>query len=332
MSYPLEQRIDQKRRGIGRQRHPVIVWLLTAAMVAVFIYELVLNSQQQGSPVSFKPVVNPMLGPSTSALIYVGARFPPCMKDVLTVPITSQYPCMNDTANPPTTDTLCTFESLCGFGGIAAKQTPNQWFRFITPIFLHAGFIHLALNMLAQLTSGAQVEREMGSAGFLLLYFAAGIFGNIFGGNFSLVGVPSVGASGAIFGTVGVAWIDLFAHWNIVYQPGRRLVFMIIELILGIGVGFIPSHLGGLLMGLIVGMVFYPIISTTPRHKTVVWILRIAAIPLAIVLFVVLVRNFYTSDPYASCSWCRYLSCIPTSINNYCKGTGLAYSTTTTTN
>jgi membrane associated rhomboid family serine protease len=62
---------------------------------------------------------------------------------------------------------------------------------------LHAGFLHIALNMLAQLTASAQVsivvhafriidhpcvyafqiEREMGSGGFFILYFAAGIFG-----------------------------------------------------------------------------------------------------------------------------------------------------------
>ena len=51
--------------------------------------------------------------------------------------------------------------------------------RFITPIFLHAGIIHLALNMLAQMMISAQVEREMGSVGFFILYFAAGIFGYV---------------------------------------------------------------------------------------------------------------------------------------------------------
>ena len=51
-------------------------------------------------------------------------------------------------------------------------------------------------------------------------------------------------------------------------------------------------------MGLLVGMVFYPVISETKRHKLVVWIFRLAAIPIAVVLFVVLIRNFYTSDPY----------------------------------
>ena len=46
------------------------------------------------------------------------------------------------------------------------------------------------------------MEREMGSAGFFILYFAAGIFGNVLGANFALLGQPSTGASGAIFGTV----------------------------------------------------------------------------------------------------------------------------------
>jgi RsiW-degrading membrane proteinase PrsW (M82 family) len=51
-------------------------------------------------------------------------------------------------------------------------------------------------------------------------------------------------------------------------------------------------------MGLLVGTVFYPVISITKRHKAIMWAFRLAAIPLAIVLFVVLVRNFYTSNPY----------------------------------
>ena len=76
--------------------------------------------------------------------------------------------------------------------------------------------------MIAQMTLSAHIEREMGSTGFLITYLAAGIFGyvhlesyiifgnvdfvgrNVLGGNFSLVGVPSVGASGAIFSSVAV--------------------------------------------------------------------------------------------------------------------------------
>ncbi|TRM60234.1 rhomboid family-domain-containing protein [Schizophyllum amplum] len=327
-----------KKRGIGRQRHPFVVWALTAAMVGVMIYECVVNYREQGNPVSFKPTVNVMLGPSSAALINVGARFPPCMKLVDDIPPSFELPCMN--ATDLSDATYCTVEELCGFGGFG-DEDPNQWFRFITPIFLHAGIVHLLLNMFAQVTVSAQIEREMGSGGFFLTYFAAGIFGNILGGNFALVGIPSVGASGAIFGTVAVTWVDLFAHWKYQYRPVRKLIFMIIELGIGIAVGFIPyvdnfgecnlPHLGGFLLGLLVGTIFYPVISETKRHKFIMWAFRIAAIPFAIVLFVVLTRNFYTSDPYAACAGCRYLSCWPTDANNHCKGTGLTNTTTTTT-
>ncbi len=60
----------------------------------------------------------------------------------------------NNTALPPTQ--ICTIEDVCGFGGFHGKE-PNQWWRFITPVFLHAGIIHLAFNMLAQWTISAQV-------------------------------------------------------------------------------------------------------------------------------------------------------------------------------
>lgn len=324
----LNRRIEEKKQGIGRQRRPFVVYILTTAMIGVFIYELVLNARQQGSPISLKPVVNPLLGPSSSALINVGARFPPCMKLVEQVPPTTLLGCLNNTANPATS--ICTVEEVCGFGGFHGKA-PNQWFRFITPIFLHAGIIHILLNMVAQLTISAQVEREMGSLGFIIVYFAAGIFGNVLGGNFSLVGVPSVGASGAIFGTAAVAWVDLVAHWKYQYRPVKKLIFMTIELIIGIAIGYIPfvdnfAHIGGFVMGILTGTVLYPVISVTKRHRLITWMFRLAAIPLAVLLYVVLVRNFYTADPYAACSGCRYLSCIPASYNNHCQGTGLTSS------
>ncbi|KAF9646113.1 rhomboid-domain-containing protein [Thelephora ganbajun] len=322
---PLEQQIQDKRNGIGRQNRPYVVYVLTAAMLGVIIYELVYNAKAQGNPFSFKPTVNPMLGPSSSALINLGARFPPCMKLIKDIPLNTHLPCANDTANPPTI--TCSIEQICAFGGFEGKE-PNQAFRFVTPIFLHAGIIHFLFNMLAQVTAAGQIEREMGSAGFIITYTAAGIFGNILGGNFALPGVPSVGASGAIFGMFAVEWVDLFAHWRYIYRPARRLAFLAVNLIIGIAIGFIPctfhvdnfAHLGGFLMGLLVGTVFYPIISPTRRHVLISWAFRLAALPLVIVLFVVLIRNFYTSDPYSACSWCRYLSCIPTNANNYCKG------------
>jgi membrane associated rhomboid family serine protease len=42
-------------------------------------------------------------------------------------------------------------------GGLVDPEHPNQWWRFITPMFLHVGIIHFVLNVLFQLSSGIQV-------------------------------------------------------------------------------------------------------------------------------------------------------------------------------
>ena len=55
-------------------------------------------------------------------------------------------------------------------------------------------------------------------------------------------------------------------------------------------------------MGLLVGTTFYPVISVTKRHRLIMWSFRLLAIPLAVILYVVLTRNFYTSNPYAGTS------------------------------
>lgn len=124
----------------------------------------------------------------------------------------------------PTTG--CTIEQICGHGGFHG-ETPDrtsfpfslpfppplppernltciytEWWRFILPIFLHVGIIHLIINMLVQITASAQVEREMGTIPFLIVYMLGGIYGFVLGGNFTRTGIPSVGASGALFATV----------------------------------------------------------------------------------------------------------------------------------
>lgn len=191
-----------------------------------------------------------------------------------------------------------------------------------------------------------------------MLYFAAGIFGNVLGGNFALVGLPSVGASGAIFGTVGCLWVDLIAHWRFEHKPvtkvssprpslficlrNLQLLMLLFELVFGIALGFLPgtdnfAHIGGFLLGLLSAIALYPIICETKRRVTVVWIIRIIAVAGGFVLYFTLIHNFYTSDPYkgmcsisppcwafltpdVACSWCRYLSCIPSSMNDHCRG------------
>ena len=136
-----------------------------------------------------------MLGPSESELIFVGARFPPCMKDVLDVPVTLNLACMNDTANPP--DRVCPISDLCGFGGLH-DDTPNQWFRsaafpITTPTrtncvvidlsrlssYMPASFISYWICLLKWLSRRKSSERWVRVVSFLFI-FPQGYLGKYF--------------------------------------------------------------------------------------------------------------------------------------------------------
>ncbi|GAA5867703.1 hypothetical protein JCM3774_003383 [Rhodotorula dairenensis] len=336
-----ERRVWEHKTGRGMQRWPYASWTLAVVMTIVLIVELVKMKSITGSLIQTKPSFNVMIGPSAEVLINQGARFAGCMKYIPDV-TNIAWTCPNATnSNTVSTSlTTCTMSDVCGFGGFDSQTDgpggPDQSFRFFVPIFLHAGIVHLLFNMVAQCTSSALVEKMMGTPKFLVLYFAAGIAGFILGANFALVGQPSVGASGAIFGTQAALLVDLLAHWKIEYRPKRKLLMLVVEVIVGFGLGWVPgidnfAHLGGFAMGLLVSLLLFPIIHPTRTHKLVFAGLRMLVLPLIIVFYVVLVRNFYTSDPATACSWCRYLSCWPTASNNHCKGTGLStYSTTST--
>lgn len=62
-----------------------------------------------------------------------------------------------------------------------------------------------------------------------------------------------MGASGAIFGTHAAVLVDLIVHWNLVPSPLRMLFALVFEIVVGIGLGYIPgidnfSHIGGFSM------------------------------------------------------------------------------------
>ncbi|EGG06729.1 uncharacterized protein MELLADRAFT_43423 [Melampsora larici-populina 98AG31] len=328
---PIEMRIWNHQQGIGIQERAYVCYLLALGMLIALILELVTN--YQGTPIATKPSFNYMIGPSAEILINTGARFTPCIKYVPGVS-TISFPCLNDTSSLPTCS--MPLEEVCGFGGFKTPGQPDQTFRFILPMFLHAGVIHYAINILVQMTSSALIERQMGSIRFLLLYIPSGIFGFILGGNFSLVGQPSVGASGAIFSTHAAVLVDLVAHWSIEDRPARKLFFLLFEIIAGLALGLIPgidnfSHLGGFAMGLLLSLILFPVLHQTKLHRISFYTMRLVCLLGSILMFSLLYRNFFTDDPAASCSWCRYLSCWPTQANNRCKGTGLGMTEITTT-
>ncbi|CAM9227567.1 unnamed protein product [Pylaiella littoralis] len=80
----------------------------------------------------------------------------------------------------------------------------GQWYRLLTPVFLHGSLTHLMVNSMSFSTAGPVVENVMGKKKFIAVYALAGVAGNVLS---CIVNprTPAVGASGAIFGMVG-AW------------------------------------------------------------------------------------------------------------------------------
>lgn len=326
-----------------------------------------------------KPQFNPMIGPSTYVQINMGARFVPCMRRVpgvqdATEPI--NWPCPSTTTSDPNDPSnQCTLAELCGFSGFD-QDHPNQWFRFILPMFLHAGLIHIAFNLLLQLTLGREMEKSIGSIRFAFVYFSSGIFGFVLGGNFAATAIASTGASGCLFGVLALVLLDLIYTWNERRSPVKDLMWILVDIVISFVLGLLPgldnfSHIGGFLMGLGVGvcLLHSPNILrqrigeaknmpynnvgsdpdlTNPKASLIAgpqqptakpadmaafarqpvhffkgrkplwwawWLLRAGALIGVLVAFIVLLNNFYKY--HDTCSWCKYLSCLP--VNGWCE-------------
>lgn len=229
-------------------------------------------AQLTGSPIMTKPTFNPMIGPSTYVLINMGARFVPCMKNVDGIQNANEtiyWNCPNSTSTDPTDPSnRCSLSELCGFGGVpnprpggslSDRPEPNQWFRFIIPMFLHGGVIHIGFNMLAQMSMGADMERVIGWWRYLIVYLASGIFGFVLGGNYAAQGIPSTGASGALFGVLALSVLDLLYTWGERQNPWVEFILMIVGVGISFFLGLLPgldnfSHIGGFIMGLALGL------------------------------------------------------------------------------
>lgn len=80
----------------------------------------------------------------------------------------------------------------------------GEWWRLIAPLFLHNGLLHLGFNSMALYVFGPMMENTLGTWRFVLVYMTAGIMGVLASAVWSVS--ISVGASGAIFGLLGVGF------------------------------------------------------------------------------------------------------------------------------
>ena len=132
----LQESIEKRRRGVRRQKYPILTYIFAVAYLIVFIIELVRSGQLTGSAIQTHPSFNPMIGPSFEFLINFGARYTPCMRKVPEFDASQvKLPCLQyanaDTGGRYTENQLCTAAEICG---LTDPTNPNQMWRLVVPI------------------------------------------------------------------------------------------------------------------------------------------------------------------------------------------------------
>lgn len=296
-----------------------IPWLISSIIVAclvVFIVTMAVNNcpghlhrqrhcvMQFLGRLSFEPLnVNPMFGPTSRTLLKMGA--------------------LNS--------------NMVKFYG--------QGWRLVSCTWLHAGVVHMVSNLLGISFLGVRIEQEFGIVRTAVLYLLSGFSSAVFSALF-LGDSISVGASGALFGLVGATVAELLMNWGLYQNRVHALVTLFFLIVINLAVGLLPfvdnfAHIGGLVAGFLLGLVLLVKpqmgwvdsndssalaaaaiaaahselggVPHTKKHSTCqTWARAFAAIVFLALFVTGTVVLFSKSDVAKSCSWCHYLSCIPT--------------------
>jgi membrane associated rhomboid family serine protease len=172
----------------------------------------------------------------------------------------------------------------------------GEWWRLFTPIFLHAGLIHLVGNVMVQIESGNRWEKEWGSLIWLVVYI-----GSAFGSSILSVCVMpdqiGVGSSGAVMGLFGAKFAEILLMCcerseTRAERAGERsrkeqACLVIGGIIIVMAMSFIPyvdwaAHLGGLCAGFVIGMVCF---SFKIRNWFFIFVWFVVGVGSAIALF-----------------------------------------------
>lgn len=138
----------------------------------------------------------------------------------------------------------------------------GAWWRLITAAFLHLDFLHIAFNMFALYVLGPPLERLVGQVRFVAIYLTTGLAGSVAVVWLANPLIPTVGASGAVFGIFGAAIVLMRSRG---YDISSLLTVLGINLVITFAVPNISwqAHVGGLVAGLALGA----ILAYTPRAR-----------------------------------------------------------------
>lgn len=142
----------------------------------------------------------------------------------------------------------------------------GEWWRLVTPIFLHGGLMHVAFNSFALFLFGPALERMLGGPRFLLVYLGTGIFANIV---YFFLGNPMVshlGASGAVFGLFGMYVYMVLMRRDLISSMNSQMIMVIVAI--GVIMTFVNPGINIIahIFGLIAGALIAPLALSGVRY------------------------------------------------------------------
>ena len=164
---------------------------------------------------------------------------------------------------------------LLAWGANRRTETMGgEWWRLLTSMFVHGGIMHLALNIYGLVFAAAFLEPLLGVRRYVAVYFVSGLCASV-ASVWWHENTASVGASGAIFGLFGAILSMLLT--NTLTKGGKKSIlilfgpFVVINLLFGFVGGGIDNagHVGGLLCGFLLGLVFFKLASPSVSEEEV---------------------------------------------------------------
>ncbi len=165
----------------------------------------------------------------------------------------------------------------------------GEWWRLVTAVFLHAGVVHLAFNMLALWFLGSAMEQALGTRRFLLLYLVSGLAGSAGAILLTDPFAYTVGASGAIFGTMGALIVLEYLATGTL--AGQAMGLLVVNLAITFTIPSISKggHLGGLVGGVAAG---YALMRLERRRRGLGVVLAIGVAVLSVAIAWWRVRSY----------------------------------------
>lgn len=215
-------------------------------------------------------------------------------------------------------ETPCLAETCTNYAGVTESgkakpdeneiEVPNQWYRFIAPLFVHSGAIQCLLVLYVQQVLGCPIERSIGWLRMLLVYFVSGIGGYMVSGVMDPY-VVSCGANPALFGLLGLMAVELFQSWAVVPNKKTSLAKLLALIFVGFIVGSLPfvdnmAQLGGFSFGLVSSVIFLPYVAFGKWHARARKLMLLISMPLLLVMIVVaivMVCPTLCNTPHAEC-------------------------------